>query len=147
MKAASSLAVLFGLFLAGSSSLLLAAPAHQPPQPQHHGQAHKAPARQLPGHTPPPAVHQPIPPRDLAALRHAFRQRSGQIGHGPALPPGLRIERGKPLPKGYGKRLDVHALRGLPQYHGYEWQRVGRDLVLVKRSNGAVYAILDNVLG
>ena len=174
MKKANPYAALFGLFLVGASSLLQAAPPEHPHQqrPLHQQQqahrkpvaaAHRkdppkvgerpqavrpaqpAPAR--PGHAPVPlqARHH-APPRDFTPVHRAFHERRAQIGAGRPLPHGLRIERGRPLPHGYGKRLTAHQLRGLPHYHGYEWRRVGNDVVLVTLASGLVYAILANVL-
>ncbi|SDI64779.1 regulator RcnB of Ni and Co efflux [Pseudomonas flavescens] len=86
------------------------------------------------------------PPQDFTPVRQAFQQRRDQIGRGPAVPPDVRIVKGKPLPPGYGKRLDDRALRGLPHYQGYEWRRVGSDVVLVTLATGIVHAILSGVL-
>lgn len=86
------------------------------------------------------------PPQDFAPVRQQFYDHREQIGRGPALPPGVRIEHGKPLPHGYGKRLDARALHGLPQYNGYEWRRVGTDVVLIAVTTGIVYTILQGVL-
>lgn len=86
------------------------------------------------------------PPKDFSAVHQSFQQRRDQIGRGPALPPNVHIVKGQPLPKGYGKRLDARALQGLPQYQGYEWRRVGSDVVLVTVATGIVYTILSGVL-
>ncbi|TBU75254.1 anti-virulence regulator CigR family protein [Phytopseudomonas daroniae] len=86
------------------------------------------------------------PPQDFSSVHQAFHERREQIGRGPALPPDVRIVKGQPLPKGYGKRLDSRALQGLPHYEGYEWRRVGSDMVLVALTTGIVYTILSGVL-
>jgi Ni/Co efflux regulator RcnB len=86
------------------------------------------------------------PPQDFAPVRQQFYDHREQIGRGPDLPPGVRIEHGRPLPHGYGKRLDARALHGLPQYNGYEWRRVGSDVVLIAITTGIVYTILQGVL-
>ncbi|GLK87273.1 anti-virulence regulator CigR family protein [Pseudomonas turukhanskensis] len=86
------------------------------------------------------------PPQDFAPVRQQFYDHRAQIGRGPDLPPGVRIEHGRPLPHGYGKRLDARALHGLPQYNGYEWRRVGSDVVLIAITTGIVYTILEGVL-
>jgi Ni/Co efflux regulator RcnB len=86
------------------------------------------------------------PPRDFASVHQAFHQRRNQIGRGPSLPAGIRVIQGRPLPVGYGKRLDPQVLRGLPQYRGYEWRRVGSDIVLIAVTTGIVYTILSGVL-
>ncbi|HLO96872.1 MAG TPA: anti-virulence regulator CigR family protein [Burkholderiaceae bacterium] len=64
------------------------------------------------------------------------------------LPPGIRknLARGKPLPPGIAKRLPPPALhQRLPQYPGYEWQVVGKDLVLVAATTLVVAAVLNAV--
>ena len=64
------------------------------------------------------------------------------------LPPGIRknLARGKPLPPGIAKRLPPPALQQrLPQYPGYEWQVVGKDLVLVAVTSLVVAAVLQSV--
>lgn len=65
---------------------------------------------------------------------------------GPALPPGIQknLARGKPLPPGIAKQLDSRLLVRLPRYEGYEWQRVGSDLVLVAIATGIIYQVLDH---
>ena len=86
------------------------------------------------------------PPKDFAPVHQAFREHRGQIGRGGPLPAGIKIQKGKPLPHGYGKRLDARALKGLPHYPGYEWRRVGSDIVLITVTSGIVYTILQGVL-
>src|SRR3990167_436647 len=90
--------------------------------------------------------HAQQPPRDFAPVHQAFREHRGQIGRGGPLPAGVKIQKGKPLPHGYGKRLDARALKGLPHYPGYEWRRVGSDIVLITVTSGIVYTILQGVL-
>ncbi|HLV17935.1 MAG TPA: anti-virulence regulator CigR family protein, partial [Pseudomonas sp.] len=58
----------------------------------------------------------------------------------------VHIVRGKPLPPGWGKRLNAHQRRYVPHYHGYEWRRTGSDLVLVALATGIVHEILHEVL-
>ncbi|MCE8018904.1 hypothetical protein HOP51_02050 [Halomonas sp. MCCC 1A11036] len=64
-----------------------------------------------------------------------------------SLPPGVRmnLERGKPLPPGIAKQLDERILRDLPRYDGYEWRRVGPDVVLVDVVNAIIYEILRDI--
>lgn len=64
-----------------------------------------------------------------------------------SLPPGVRmnLERGKPLPPGIAKQLDERILRDLPRYDGYEWRRVGPDVVLVDVANAIIYEILRDI--
>ncbi len=141
------------------SSLLSAAPQQPDPAQQERGtqyrskqapnspsthQAKPAPAAQKQKSAAPSHAQQP--PKDFSAVHQAFHERRGQIGRGPALPAHVSIQKGKPLPQGYGKRLDAKALKGLPHYQGYEWRRVGSDIVLVAITTGIVYTILQGVL-
>ncbi|KAA8699841.1 anti-virulence regulator CigR family protein [Pseudomonas cannabina] len=86
------------------------------------------------------------PPQDFGDVRQTFQQHRDVIGRGQPLPPGVHIVKGKPLPRGYGKRLDSRSLQYLPRYEGYEWRRLGTDVVLIAVGSGIVYAILDGVL-
>lgn len=85
-------------------------------------------------------------PPDLGPARERIQALRGQIGRGGDLPPGLRLERGRPLPPGYGRPLPPGIARQLPDYPGYEWRRLGADMVLVALGTGIVYAILQGVL-
>ncbi len=64
-----------------------------------------------------------------------------------SLPPGIRmnLERGKPLPPGIARQLDDRILRDLPRYDGYEWRRVGPDIILVDAANAIIYEILRDI--
>jgi hypothetical protein len=67
---------------------------------------------------------------------------------GPALPPGIRknLQRGKPLPPGIAKQhLDSRLESRLPYHEGYEWLRVGTDLVQVSISTGLVNQVLNDM--
>ncbi|KPB13420.1 anti-virulence regulator CigR family protein [Pseudomonas amygdali] len=86
------------------------------------------------------------PPQDFGPVRETFQQHRDVIGRGQPLPPGVHIAKGRPLPPGYGKRLDSRSLQHLPHYDGYEWRRLGTDVVLIAVGSGIVYAILDGVL-
>lgn len=86
------------------------------------------------------------PPSDFSSVRQVFQERRAQIGKGGSLPAGVHIQAGKPLPSGYGKRLDSAQLKGVPTYAGYEWRRVGSDMVLVAITTGIVHTILSGVL-
>ncbi|WP_437879776.1 anti-virulence regulator CigR family protein [Pseudomonas sp. LRF_L74] len=108
------------------------------PQQQRSQQQQKQPQQQ--------AQQRGAPPSDFSAVHQQFHERRDQIGRGAALPPGVQIVKGHPLPKGYGKRLDARALQGLPRYDGYEWRRAGSDVVLVAVTSGIVTAILSGVL-
>ncbi|MGC5701630.1 RcnB family protein [Pseudomonas sp. NFXW11] len=87
------------------------------------------------------------PPRDFGPVRQAIRDNHGYFVRGAPPPPGIRLVRGQPLPRGYyGERLDPRALSRLPVYHGYEWRRMGGDIFLIEVGSGIVYDILDGVL-
>jgi Ni/Co efflux regulator RcnB len=86
------------------------------------------------------------PPSDFNQARQQISQHRDEIGRGPALPPNIHIAKGRPLPSGYGKRLPEPVLMQLPRYQGYEWRRVGSDMVLVALTTGIVYEILQGVL-
>ncbi|MDB6048070.1 MAG: hypothetical protein JWR17_816 [Pseudomonas sp.] len=86
------------------------------------------------------------PPANFDEARRSFHDHREFIGRGQPLPPGVRIERGRPLPRGYGERLDPRALEQLPRYDGYEWRRVGPDVVLIALTTGVIYTVLDGVL-
>jgi Ni/Co efflux regulator RcnB len=158
---ATSLFASLSLALALGSPLSQAAPKAEPQHRQNakqveHGgkspsqgkatQAPGKPAKVNQGAAGPVREQRQQPPRDFASVHKAFKERRGQIGRGPSLPPGIHIQQGRPLPKGYGKRLDARALQGLPHYHGYEWRRVGGDMVLIAVATGVVYTILSGVL-
>ncbi|WP_043311928.1 anti-virulence regulator CigR family protein [Pseudomonas sp. ML96] len=165
---------LLGLFLIGSSSLLDAhaapqgqspqreeqrqdqrgrqeqqrpqQPAQHPQQTQGQGSTQQQRPQQQPSAQRPANDHRQAPPQDFGDVQRAFHERRAQIGRGPAVPPDVHIRQGHPLPHGYGKRLDECALHGLPRYEGYEWRRVGSDVVLIAVTTGIVYAILQGVL-
>lgn len=86
------------------------------------------------------------PPQNFDSQRQIFRDHHEYFTRGRDLPPAYHLERGRPLPHGYGDRMDPRALQQLPRYDGYEWRRVGPDVVLVAITTGVVYTILDGVL-
>jgi Ni/Co efflux regulator RcnB len=86
------------------------------------------------------------PPQNFDQVRQTFHQHRDMIGRGQPLPPGIYIREGHPLPRGYGKRLDSRSLQYLPRYDGYEWRRVGPDVVLIAVATGVIYTILNGVL-
>jgi Ni/Co efflux regulator RcnB len=65
-----------------------------------------------------------------------------------SLPPGIQrnLERGKPLPPGIAKRFDGQLASQLPNYPGYEWERVGADVVLIEAATRIVVDVLVDVL-
>lgn len=86
------------------------------------------------------------PPADFGDVRRTITEHREVIGRGQPLPPNVHIVKGHPLPRGYGRRLDERSLQYLPRYDGYEWRRLGPDVVLVAIGSGIVYEILDGVL-
>ncbi|MDY7562521.1 anti-virulence regulator CigR family protein [Pseudomonas sp. 10B1] len=86
------------------------------------------------------------PPENFDEARRSFHDHHEYFSRGRPLPPDIRLERGRPLPYGYGEPIDPRALEQLPRYEGYEWRRVGPDVVLVAITTGVIYTILDNVL-
>lgn len=103
-------------------------------------------AQGKPGKGSPAAQHAGHPPADFKPVRQSVHEQRHLIGRGPALPSHVHIVKGKPLPPGYGKRLPAATLAHLPHYPGYEWRRVGSDMVLITISTGLVYEILAGVL-
>ena len=88
----------------------------------------------------------PRPPVDFRPVQVQIHANRHHIGSGSPLPHHVHIVRGKPLPMGWGKRLNAHQRRYVPQYHGYEWRRAGSDLVLMALATGIVHEILHGVL-
>ncbi|EJN19355.1 hypothetical protein PMI35_05806 [Pseudomonas sp. GM78] len=91
--------------------------------------------------------HRGGPPRDFGPVRQTIHDHHDYFVRGAPSPPGIHLERGRPLPHGYyGERLDNRALSRLPYYQGYEWRRAGSDIVLIAMGTGIVYEILEGVL-
>jgi Ni/Co efflux regulator RcnB len=86
------------------------------------------------------------PPSNLSHVEKELRDYRSEIGRGSPVPAHVKIIKGKPLPPGYGKRLPPATLAHLPRYNGYEWRRVGSDMVLVAITTGIVYALFAGVL-
>lgn len=82
-----------------------------------------------------------------AIIREILREAGLHGTSTQALPPGIRknLQRGKPLPPGIAKKLDPSLRSRLPDYEGYEWRQVGRDLILVAVTTGIIEAILNEV--
>ncbi|UFH49398.1 anti-virulence regulator CigR family protein [Pseudomonas sp. KNUC1026] len=130
-------------------ALLAAAPLVQAgPGPDDHGPGQGGPGG--PGGHPPAAHGQPSggpqPPRDFGPVRQSISDHRGDFGQGRPMPPGVHLVRGQPLPHGYGRPLDRRAMAHLPRYEGYEWRRVGPDVVLVAIGTSVIYEILSGVL-
>jgi|TARA_R110000851_G_scaffold11029_2_gene39023 Ni/Co efflux regulator RcnB len=79
-------------------------------------------------------------------LRQLLRQHDAPRAE--PLPPGIQrnLERGKPLPPGIAKRFDGRLASQLPNYPGYEWERVGADVVLIEAATRIVVDVLVDVL-
>ena len=83
-----------------------------------------------------------------AIIREVLRDYGIHGASSQRLPPGIQknLQRGKPLPPGIAKKLDPRLVGRLPDYPGYEWRQVGRDLILVAVATGIIEAILNEVL-
>lgn len=86
------------------------------------------------------------PPQDFGPVRQTIQDHRDVFRPGNAPPANIRVVRGQPLPRGYGARLDSRALQHLPRYDGYEWRRMGTDVVLIAIGSGIVYEVLQGVL-
>ncbi|MDQ7730078.1 anti-virulence regulator CigR family protein [Halomonas sp. SpR8] len=87
-----------------------------------------------------------LPRTNERELRHLLRQQDAPRAE--ALPPGIQrnLERGKPLPPGIAKRFDGQIASQLPYYPGYEWERVGADVVLIEAATRIVVDVIADVL-
>ena len=168
MKLPNRLIAGLGILMISASPLLQAAPQdqrggpddnrqgqQQGPGPQSKGGHEQGRQGQNPGpgndNRPQQQAHQDNrggnrPPENFDDVRHTIQQHRDVIGRGKPLPPNIHVVKGRPLPPGYGKRLDSRSLQHLPHYDGYEWRRLGSDVVLIAVGTGIVYAILDGVL-
>lgn len=88
------------------------------------------------------------PSIDIGRVRIVLGENRSLIGPSSALPPGIakNLARGKPLPPGIAKNFDSRVVGQLPRYEGYEWKRIGTDVVLVAIATGIIYEVLRNVL-
>ncbi|RJG09889.1 hypothetical protein D3879_17680 [Pseudomonas cavernicola] len=88
------------------------------------------------------------PQIDIGRVRIILGDNRDLIGPVQSLPPGIQknLARGKPLPPGIAKRFDSRLQGKLPHYDGYEWQQVGRDVVLVTIATGIIYEVLHDIL-
>lgn len=74
--------------------------------------------------------------------------RGGSYTGYQALPPGIakNVAQGKPLPPGIAKKsVPADMMPGLPVHPGYQWQVLGRDLVLVQDGSNVIADILRDV--
>ncbi|MFF7707239.1 anti-virulence regulator CigR family protein [Pseudomonas sp. NPDC007930] len=141
--------------IAGLSILMVAASplVHAAPGPDDHGQGPQH-AQGQGGHGPGNNNHGPSnggghgqrPPQDFGPVRNTISEHRADFGRGNPLPPNIHVAKGQPLPHGYGRPLDARARGHLPHYDGYEWRRLGTDVVLVAVGTGIVYEILNGVL-
>jgi Ni/Co efflux regulator RcnB len=163
MKMPKRLIAGLGILMIGASPLLQAAPGPSGPggpdeQRQGGQQQHQQPQQQQ-GHGGQQAQHGngngngngpqkggQRPPQDFGPVRQTIHDNRDSFGRGNPPPPGIRVVKGQPLPHGYGKRLDNRALAHLPHYQGYEWRRMGTDVVLIAIGTGIVYEVLQGVL-
>lgn len=132
------------------SSVAIAQPDHAPAHGArdnryHQGQAPEREARSYNDRTErnyrndPPSIEEQLIQR---LLREYGAPRAD------SLPPGIErnLARGKPLPPGIAKRFDGPITNELPHYPGYEWQRVGADVVLIDAATRVVVDILVDAL-
>lgn len=86
------------------------------------------------------------PPADFTEARRIIQQNRHSIGRGSTVASRVRVVKGQRLPSGWGKRLTPEQLRPLPKYPGYEWRRLGSDMILVDAKTVIVVEILSGVL-
>lgn len=81
--------------------------------------------------------------RELRRLLHQYNAPRVE-----SLPPGIQrnLARGKPLPPGIAKRFDGRVASQLPNYPGYEWERVGADVVLIEAATRIVVDVITDAL-
>lgn len=119
-------------------------------QPPDHAPAHGArdKAQQHESHRPGNTRDERVdlPRINERELRQLLRQHDAPRAE--SLPPGIQrnLERGKPLPPGIAKRFDGQLAAQLPHYPGYEWERVGADVVLIEAATRIVIDVLVDVL-
>lgn len=150
MKLPHSLIAGLGILMLAATPLVQAAPG-----PDEHGPGQGGPGAQG-GQGGPGNSHQQAPqaqqrggsqpPRDFGPVRQSINEHRGDFGNGRPMPQGVHLVKGQPMPHGYGRPLDRRALAHLPRYEGYEWRRVGPDVVLVAIGTSVIYEILSGVL-
>ncbi|RUR51487.1 anti-virulence regulator CigR family protein [Vreelandella populi] len=120
------------------------APAHGARGHHHHDEQHHRGSRHSRNERSQQQVDLPrLNERELLRILRQYNAPASE-----SLPPGLQrqIERGKPLPPGIAKRFDDSLTAQLPRYPGYEWERVGTDVVLVEAATRVVIDILVDAL-
>lgn len=85
---------------------------------------------------------------DLGRVSIILGENRSLLDSNQSLPPGVQnnLARGKPMPPGLGKRFDSRLQSRMPHYDGYEWQQVGRDVVLISISTGLIQEVLHDIL-
>lgn len=85
---------------------------------------------------------------DLGRISIILGENRSLLDSNQSLPPGVQknLARGKPMPPGLGNRFDSRLQSRMPQYDGYEWQQVGRDVVLISISTGIIQEVLHDIL-
>lgn len=85
---------------------------------------------------------------DLGRVSIILGENRSLLDSNQSLPPGVQknLARGKPMPPGLGKRFDSRLQNQMPHYDGYEWQQVGRDVVLISISTGLIQEVLHDIL-
>ena len=120
-----------------------------PRQPQEVSEPQQGPGNVSPGSNRPDDDNgrsRQRPPSDFVEVRRTIQQNRDSIGRGGAVASHVRIVKGERLPVGWGKRLTPEQLRPLPRYPGYEWRRLGSDMLLVEVQTLIVFEILRGVL-
>lgn len=84
---------------------------------------------------------------DESRIRRVFDDNRGYWSPGRALPSGvqMRLARGRPLPPGIAKQLNARLYGRLPYYYGYEWMRVGTELILVDMATQVIHEVVHDV--
>ncbi|QJD57769.1 hypothetical protein HG264_02010 [Pseudomonas sp. gcc21] len=84
-----------------------------------------------------------------AAIRRLYTEYSSYVESVQTLSPELSrdIAKGKELPAGAGRNVNPRLLAKLPDYSGYEWREAGRDLVLIRSSDGVIVEMVSDVVG
>lgn len=122
------------------------APAHGARDKQHQGQPQERQHRAYDNRDERNYRDDDRPRIDERALNRLLREYGAPSAE--PLPPGIErnLARGKPLPPGIAKRFDGRLANELPRYPGYEWERVGTDVVLIDAATRVVVDILVDAL-
>ncbi|CAN0557161.1 unnamed protein product [Ectocarpus sp. 8 AP-2014] len=123
-------------------SVALAQPAHAPA----HGARDNAHKHEANRNRPERGSRVDLPRINERELRQLLRRYDAPRAE--SLPPGIRrnLERGKPVPPGIAKRFDGPLASQLPQYPGYEWERVGADVILIEAATRIIVDVLVGAL-